>query len=496
MPTRCDETKTRINRSIAWVGVASTAVGVLDWAAQIIILRNWISVADYGVAALAMALFPVLDALSDMGIASAIIQKDDHSIEKTSTVFWLNLMMALVMAGGALGLTRVFGALPKTHPVVCWMIVAYTGKLVFQNAYFIPHNLMKRDLRFEEISKLRIVANVAEFAGKIGFAAAGFGIWCFVLGPFARVLVTGVGTQILNPWRPKLVFRPRLAGEYFRFGLKTSASQVLFNVYSNADYYVVTAFFGPTATGLYKLAYELVLEPVRVIANVINDVAFPAISRLKAHREALTDQFVAFSRQSLIVVAPFVAVVLAASRELLMTVYGPAAADAATAAQVLCVVGTLRGVGFMMPAVLDGTGRPGTTLAYMAVATFFLPICFVGSAALLGDRIGFLSVAIGWSIGYPVAFVVLCWFVLRTVGLSAAGYFRRVIGVPACALGATATAIVARQIARGLPDAAMLALVVAVVVATFAMLLRRIEHVTWRSQAQPRGATSGVFPPQ
>jgi O-antigen/teichoic acid export membrane protein len=244
---------------------------------------------------------------------------------------------------------------------------------------------------------------------------------------------------------------------------------------------VVAAFFGPTATGLYKLAYELVLEPVRVVANVIGEVAFPAISRLKAHREALAEQFVAFSRQSLVVVAPFVAVVLAASRELLVTVYGPSAAGAATAAQVLCFVGALRAVSFVMPSVLDGTGRPGTTLTYMAVAAFFLPVCFVGSASFLGDSVGFLSVAIGWTIGYPVAFAVLCAFVLRTVGMSGAGYLRRVIGVPACALGAAAAALGVRYAAGGLPDAAILALVVTVVLAVFAMLLRRIERVTWRS---------------
>ena len=83
------------------------------------------------------------------------------------------------------------------------------GKLIFQNVYFMPSALMKRELRFRELSIIRIVANLVEFAAKVGFAAAGFGIWCFVFGPLGRVLVTGIGAQICHPWRPKAVLKLR-----------------------------------------------------------------------------------------------------------------------------------------------------------------------------------------------------------------------------------------------------------------------------------------------
>ena len=47
------------------------------------------------------------------------------------------------------------------------------------------------------------------------------------------------------------------------FGLKSSGSQILFYFYTNVDYPIVGAFFGPTALGIYRAAYEIVLEPVR-----------------------------------------------------------------------------------------------------------------------------------------------------------------------------------------------------------------------------------------
>ena len=86
-----------VNRGVAWVGLASSSVGLLDILSLFIILRFWISPSEYGIAAVAITLFPVLDRATDMGLSAAVIQRDDHTEEKISTVFWLNLAMTVVL---------------------------------------------------------------------------------------------------------------------------------------------------------------------------------------------------------------------------------------------------------------------------------------------------------------------------------------------------------------------------------------------------------------
>ena len=46
----------------------------------------------------------------------------------------------------------------------------HSTKLLWQNVYFIPSALMRRQLRFKELSIIRILANTAEFVGKVGSA--------------------------------------------------------------------------------------------------------------------------------------------------------------------------------------------------------------------------------------------------------------------------------------------------------------------------------------
>lgn len=425
---------TNVNRGLAWIGVASSLVGILDIVAILIILNNWVSQEQYGIATLVVWLFPILDQATDLGLSAAVIQRDDHDDAKISTVFWINLMTAVSIFGLLCGFAPIAAHI-YGHDIIGWMLVVYGTKLLWQNLYFIPVAMMKRELRFKELSIIRILANLAEFAGKVGFAAAGFGIWCFVLGPLCRVLVTGVGSQLRHPWRPKLIFRFRAAKEYVTFGLRSSGSQILFYFYTNIDYPIVGFFFGEAALGAYRLAYEVVLEPVRMISNVVVDIAFPAFARLQHARERLIAQLVSFTKLNLITVMLYSAVVFVAADDVL-ALFFPAYTEAATAVRILCAVAVLRAVGFVVPPLLDGTGHPNRTFNYMLSASIVLPIAFALGAVVLGDRLDYVSVTIAWAVGYPIAFAVLIWLATHTLQWSVGAYVRSVGGVIACLFAA------------------------------------------------------------
>lgn len=471
---------TNVNRGLAWVGVASSLVGLFDIVALLIILNTWVSPDEYGIATLAVWIYPILDQATDLGLSAAVIQRDDHDPDKISTVFWINLSIALALFGALALIAPLVGA-AYGHAIIGYMMIAYGSKLVWQNVYFIPSALMKRELRFKELSIIRILANTAEFLGKVGFAWAGFGIWCFVLGPLCRVLVTGIGCQICHPWRPRLVMRLGDAREYIRFGLKTSGSQILFYFYTNVDYPIVGAFFGPTALGIYRAAYEIVLEPVRVISYVVVDVAFPAFAKLRHSRERLIAQLVSFTKLNLITVMTYSAIVFAAAPEVVSVVFSKYA-GAEDAVRVLCGVAVLRSVGFVVPPLLDGVGKPHLTFNYMLSAAVLLPLAFLVGGSLLGPHLGFLSVAIAWAVGYPIAFGVLIWLAMQTLSWSARSFLREVRGVAgsmlaAMLLGMGVHAVLAPLVADGV----RLVVTAGVVVTATGLLLAYTQGLSLRT---------------
>jgi O-antigen/teichoic acid export membrane protein len=433
----------RVNRAMAWLGVGGAVVAVLDVLSSFILFRFWVGPAALGAAAPALAVFMVLDLATDLGMASAVIQKDEHTPEVISTVFWLNVAMSVVLTGVVWLTAPQLAHLAHGGRVARDMLRAYTGKIIFQNFYFIPAAMLRRELRFRELALVRMLANLAEFGGKIGFAAGGFGAWALFFGPMCRVVVTCFGVQFFHPWRPRFVLRMKEAAEYLRYGFKTSASAILFQVYTNVDYYVVGHFFGPVANGLYKQAYELVLEPVRQISDVVSTVAFSVFSRLRTNRAEVRERFVEFTRQNLVVVGPFVVLIALAAPELLR-LFNKDWVPAADAARVLCFVGALRALSYVMWPMLDGMGYPSLTLTYQTVASIVLPALYVIFAKVIGPAHGYISVAWGWAAGYPIAFGVLALLALTKIELSAREYVRRIIIIPICIVGAGLVGLVAR----------------------------------------------------
>jgi len=471
---------THVNRGLAWIGIASSLVGVLDLLAILVILNTWISAEEYGIATMCIWIFPILDQATDLGLSAAVIQRDDHSESKISTVFWINLGTAAVLFLILVLLAPVVAEHVYGHTIIGWMLIVYGTKLLFQNVYFIPIALMKRELRFKELSVIRIIANLAEFIGKVGFAWAGFGIWCFVLGPMCRVLVTAIGAQIRHPWKPRFMLRFGEAKEYVTFGLKSSGSQILFYFYTNIDYPIVGYYFGPVALGIYRLAYEVVLEPVRMISNVIVDIAFPAFARLRHDSGRLIAQFVSFTRLNLITVMTYSAIVLVAAPDVLALIF-PKYTAADDAVRILCVVAVLRAVSFVVPPLLDGVGRPDRTFTYTVVAAIAMPAAYIASANLLGDEIGFLSVAIGWAVGYPIAFAVLIFMALHTLGWSPRSYLRAVGGVAGCMVGGGLLGWGVHFVLDGQPAWLRLLWTTIVIVGTTALLLAYTQGLSIRS---------------
>ncbi|HET7501013.1 MAG TPA: oligosaccharide flippase family protein, partial [Kofleriaceae bacterium] len=446
--------RTQVNRGVAWAAAAQAVIAVTDLLSQLLVLAFWVGARDYGIASGAMAFHTLLDTAADFGVTSALIQRDDHTPERVSTVFWFNLLVSSGLFVVLLGVGPLYGYI-QGNSVLGWLLIAYGGKLVFQNVYAIPFALLRKELRFGDIAKARMTAHLAESVGRIVFAALGATVWCWTLAALTRAFVFGVIMQLRHPFVPRLVFRPREVFDYMRFGMRTAASQILFRLYTSVDTPIVLYAFGAQAAGIYSAALFVVLEPVKTISNVVIDVAFPTFARLRDDARGLVEQFIQFTRLNLIAVLPFVVLILLVIPEYLRLFYSKKwepdeLALCASAARILCLVGTLRALGFVGPPLLDGLGRPELTLRYMVVAAIAVPGSFLVGASLLGDRYGLLSVALAWAIGYPIAFAALSYLVVRSINLPLGAYVRGSWGIIGCCLAGLAAG---EALSLALPEA-------------------------------------------
>ena len=476
--------RARADRGAAWVGAASVVLGVLDLISTLICLRLWVSTAEFGAATLAIALFPILDRLGGMGLSAAVVREADDDATAHATIFWIGLAVSGAVAGALLAGRPLIGRL-FPDPVVASLLAAYGGRLVVMHGSIVPEGLMKRELRYRELSIVRVVASGFDTATKLGLAYVGahyvpaMRIWCVALGPIANTVVTTIGVQLCHAWRPRLRFSREAAARAVRFTAALSGGELLYYAYTSADYLVVGTWFGKAAVGAYRLAYELVIDVVRLLSMITAEVAYPTYVRLAHDARAVGAQLVRFTRQNLIVLAPFLVFAAIEADDLLHLLYPPLPPGTATAARILTLVGLVRTLGFLLPPVLAGIGRASRVLVYNAIASIVLPCAFVAAASLAPSH-GFVAVAWAWAAGYPVAFAALVAMTLPRAELTLPAYAGALGRIALCTAGGLAAGLVARAAAPELAAVRVLTVAVAVL-AGFIPLLYALEGVTPRA---------------
>ena len=129
--------------------------------------------------------------------------------------------------------------------------------------------------------ELRTIASfVAGAAVAIALAVAGAGPWALVAQSLTILTVSSVLLWLLVPWRPRFMFSSQSFRELGSFGIR-SVGGSLFTILNEVfDKLVIGRVLGATPLGFYVFAYTIVLQPLTRIVTPVQQVVYPALSRL------------------------------------------------------------------------------------------------------------------------------------------------------------------------------------------------------------------------
>jgi O-antigen/teichoic acid export membrane protein len=227
------------------------------------------------------------------------------------------------------------------------------------------------------------------------------GAWALVIGNVARGVVLLLALWVFASFRPQLHFAFAETRRYVRFGLQVAGSGALYHVYKNADYFLVGKLLGIEALGMYRVAFDVAMQPTDTIIAVVGRVGFPVFSRLSHDLKALRATFASNTRSLFLMVAPLAALIFMCARQLFEVVGNGRWLGAVPAVQVLVWAGLLRAATTMFPQVYVAVGKPAyatidslVTLVVLT-ASFWLGLTFY-------PEVGVLSVCYAWVMVYPL----------------------------------------------------------------------------------------------
>ena len=248
------------------------------------VLARMLTPADFGLIAMATAFTGLIEMFKDGGLSMATVQRKEVDHTQISTLFWINIALALCLAASVAALAPAV-AWFYGDPRLVQITLAFAGVL-FVGALALQHQaIIRRQMRFKALAAVQIGSMAGGVGAAISMAMLGAGDWA-LLGLHGGRVVTNVAlVWILCTWRPGLPRRTEGFGSILSFGGNLTGFNLINYLRPNAANVLIGAFAGANPLGLYVKAFALVRLPTKQINSPLESIVTPALSRLQDRPE-------------------------------------------------------------------------------------------------------------------------------------------------------------------------------------------------------------------
>lgn len=372
-----------------WVAWGSGSVGLLKLAV-LVFLTRLLTPADFGVVTAALVVINFSLGFSQIGLGPALVQRQVLEPRHTVTGFIASTLFGLILAvvmWVAAPLVAQFFRMDHLTPVVRALSIIF----IISGIATVPESLLQRDLRFRLIANRDILAYGVGWLGiGVGLAFLGWGPWSLVAAQLTQVTIRT--TILLRASPPFLRGRPTWTSfvELMQYGVGQSVTRMGVILANQADNLVVGRWLGPSALGIYSRAYQLMQIPTGLIADVLDKVLFPTMSRVQDDSRRLASAYLRATAGLILVMLPIGAVAAILAPELVAVAFGSRWEGLVAPFQVLALGMMLRSGIRMSDSLTRATGR-----VYHRAWRQWLYAGLVFLGAWVGLRWGITGVAAG-----------------------------------------------------------------------------------------------------
>jgi O-antigen/teichoic acid export membrane protein len=415
---------------LAWTTAArgfSQLVGV----AVTLTLARLLTPEDFGLVAMIAVLTGFLGVVGDMGLAEALVQRPELDERHRSSVFWLNVLLGLALAG-ALAASAPYVARFYGDQRLVWLVRVLAIDFAIAPLQMVQHAILLRELRFRELALAESIAVVVSGLIALAMALAGYGVWALIAKLLAATVSVIGAFWLLSSWRPRLVLDRAAIRDLWGFSSHLLGFSTIAYWARQVDDLLIGRVLGPAWLGLYGRAYATMNMPVTEIGSVLTRVMFPTFSKLQHDRSETKTLYLRVVAVLGFVTFPVMLGMGVLADRFILVLYGEQWLEATSVLQIYCVVGCSIAIGSTTNWLYKAQGRTdlmfrwGLCAAALTIASIVLGI-WLGSIESVALCYGVMHVVI---LAYPRYAIPG-----RLIGMSPAEVLRATRGALAAALG-------------------------------------------------------------
>ncbi|HKZ87197.1 MAG TPA: oligosaccharide flippase family protein [Anaerolineae bacterium] len=382
-----------------------------------IIMARLLDPDHFGVFALGMFFFTLLDVRGKLGLDYAFIHRHRTTDQLIATHWLLQLAastLTLILVVVAAAIVSRLDYPAATTPIM----IALAGTMIIEATGTTARAALEKELVFARSTIVVTGSLFLSYIAAIALAAKGYAYWALV----GQVAVNAALGSVGFWWayrrlgqRPSIRFSfdRAIAGWLLRFGATLALGSIAIVVLLQFDNFLVGTFVGAAALGYYAQAYKVAQWPTGLVTHIVARASLPTYAKLQDDPIRLGKAFDMSLWLILTLALPIALAIFASAPDFLRLLWGDKWLPSASLLRFLIGYSVLRPLLDDTGALFVATGQPKRVTILLAVQAATLAIL----ATPLTLAFGAIGTAIGVGVAFTVGIAVAYAFVSRTISI-------------------------------------------------------------------------------
>jgi O-antigen/teichoic acid export membrane protein len=326
---------------VIWNSIGTIGAGCLHFG-LIMILARMLTPSDFGRIELLVIFTVISQSFIDGGFSQALIRDRNTTQKDLSTIFFLNLFIALfiyvILFFLAPHISHFYedSSLIKLSRFVFTVIIFYSLSIV-QNAIY------SKKLEFKPIAIVNILSLIISGSVSVWMAYNGYTVWALavslVLLSFSKMILFWA----LSSWVPTFVFSFNSVKKYFKFGSYLLLNTVLDKIVSNLESLFIGRVYSKADLGYFSQARKINGFLIQTPSGIVQKVAYPTMSSIQHEKGKLKRSNRKLLQVNVFITMPMSFFIFAMPESIIYSLFGSQWIVAAPYLQLWIIIGFLVG---------------------------------------------------------------------------------------------------------------------------------------------------------
>ncbi len=301
-----------------------------------IILARLMTQEEYGTISIIMIFITIANVVVQNGFSTALVQKYRADERDFSSVFYFDLVVAVIMYGALWVAAPVISGFYKIEILI--PLIRVLGVILFPGAVIsVQTAYVSREMNFKGLFKATFFAVVVSGIISIFMAYRGLGVWALAGQQIAYYFALMAGLFADVDWRPAWVFSPRRVKSMFSFGWKLLGASLLDTLFSNLYGLIMGKIYNEAVLGTYNRGEQFPKLIVTNLGAAIQSVLLPAFSKSQDRVEEVRAMVRKAIEISSFVVLPMLLGMFAVADTMVLALLGDRWLDCVPFLRIMCI---------------------------------------------------------------------------------------------------------------------------------------------------------------